>query len=287
MKIAVLADIHANLAALEAVAADVDAWRPDRVLVAGDVVNRGPQPADCVAFVRNRETTAGWGVLKGNHEDFVLSHLAEDGSQSGPGFEIRRHSLWTFNKLRDEAPWMAALPDELTVTLPAGPRLPQQTLRAVHASMLGNRRGIYPRQSDEELRRLIAPPPSVLVVGHTHRPLIRSVDGTLVINVGSVGLPFDGEWRPCYARLTLQDSGWRVSLVRVPYDRGLTDRLFSESGFLAGGGAMTRIVLAELRTARSLTYDWAVSYQDAVLQGELGLDASISRYLAEQGLDGI
>ena len=48
MKIAVLADIHGNLPALEAVAAHVEAWQPDRVIVAGDLVNRGPRPLECL-----------------------------------------------------------------------------------------------------------------------------------------------------------------------------------------------------------------------------------------------
>ena len=287
MKIAVLADIHANLAALEAVAADIDAWAPDRVLIAGDVVNRGPQPRECVQYVRRRVDADNWGLLKGNHEDFVLSHLEADWPRVGPAYEIRRHSLWTFNKLGDEISWVATLPDELSITLPAAAGWPAQTLRAVHASMLGNRRGIYPNQNDDDVRRLIAPPPSVFTAGHTHRPLIRTVDDCLVVNVGAVGLPFDGEWRASYAQFTMQAGGWRAALVRVPYDRALTDSLFQQTGFLEEGGAMTRIVLAELRTSRSLTYDWAANYQDAVMEGTQTLDESISSYLAAAGIRGI
>ena len=75
--------------------------------------------------------------------------------------------------------------------------------------------------------------------------------------------------------------------MRIPYDRALTDRLFHETGFLAGGGAMTRIVLAELRTSRSLTYDWAVSYQDGVLSGGETLAESVTRYLTDLGFEDI
>ena len=60
MKLAVLADIHANLAALETVAAHVEAWQPDAVVVAGDVVNRGPQPAACLDMVLERQRDSGW-----------------------------------------------------------------------------------------------------------------------------------------------------------------------------------------------------------------------------------
>jgi predicted phosphodiesterase len=51
MKLAVLADVHANWQALQAVAADLERWQPDRVVVAGDVINRGPRPLECAKFV--------------------------------------------------------------------------------------------------------------------------------------------------------------------------------------------------------------------------------------------
>ena len=77
MKLAVLADIHANLAALQRVVEDIDAWRPDVVVVGGDVVNRGPQPAECLAFVLERQRTHGWRTVLGNHEEYVIQ-------QAGP-----------------------------------------------------------------------------------------------------------------------------------------------------------------------------------------------------------
>ncbi len=67
-KIAVLADIHGNLPALEAVLADIDAQRPDEVLVGGDLVGRGPQGSAVVRCIRER----GWRAVRGNHEDYLL-----------------------------------------------------------------------------------------------------------------------------------------------------------------------------------------------------------------------
>ncbi|HEX7974983.1 MAG TPA: metallophosphoesterase, partial [Anaerolineales bacterium] len=72
MKLAVLADIHANYVALQAVAAHIQAWQPDAVIVAGDVINRGPRPAECLHFVLEKEKTEGWRLVRGNHEDYVI-----------------------------------------------------------------------------------------------------------------------------------------------------------------------------------------------------------------------
>ena len=75
VKIAVLADIHANLAALEAVSEHIEHWQPDSIAIAGDIVNRGPRPRECWGFVQERMAQDGWLVLRGNHEGYVI-HLS-------------------------------------------------------------------------------------------------------------------------------------------------------------------------------------------------------------------
>ncbi|HLB49171.1 MAG TPA: metallophosphoesterase [Anaerolineales bacterium] len=62
MKIAILADIHANIVALQTVADHIGQWRPDAVIVAGDVVNRGPRPLGCLRFVQEKQRAKGWST---------------------------------------------------------------------------------------------------------------------------------------------------------------------------------------------------------------------------------
>ena len=78
MKLAVIADIHANLAALETVVDHLTAWRPDAVVVAGDVLNRGPRPLECLRFVQERARSEGWLTLLGNHEEYVIAQSRPD-----------------------------------------------------------------------------------------------------------------------------------------------------------------------------------------------------------------
>ncbi|MCA9987411.1 MAG: metallophosphoesterase family protein [Anaerolineales bacterium] len=279
MKIAVMADIHSNLAALEVVLADIARWRPDLVWVGGDIINRGPQPGQCVARVLEMVAREEWQVIRGNHEDYVLSYQAGDWPTSGPPYELMGHARWTFARIEPYAAALAAFPDELVLAEPAGTQL-----RLVHASMLGNRNGIFPKTSDEELREKIAPAPDVFLAGHTHRPLLRRLDGTLVINVGSVGQPFDDDPRSAYARLTLRDDEWQAEIVRLAYDRALTDRLFFESGYLAESGDFARLILAEHRRATPLIPGWYRAYEPAVQAGEISMRASVNRYLQELGI---
>jgi|TARA_B100000809_G_scaffold261078_1_gene309243 predicted phosphodiesterase len=282
MKMAVLADIHSNLAALETTLDHVDRWRPDQILVGGDIINRGPQPRVCFELVLARAEQEGWPLIKGNHEDYVLSYLKGDWPTSGPTYEIQLHARWTFDQMEGLIEPLAALPDEWESEETAGTQI-----RMVHASMLGNRDGIFPWSTDEELREKIAPAPAVFLVGHTHRPLVRMVDDTLIVNVGSVGQPFDRDHRAAYAQLTLTKGAWTADIIRLEYDRALTERLFHESGYLAESGDFARLKLAEFREARSLIPGWYEAYEPAVASGEMPMKESIDRYLHAQEIEGV
>ncbi len=276
MKLAILADIHANLAALEAVIEDMDGWQPDAVVVAGDTVNRGPCPLACLELVQARQKADGWLVVRGNHEDYVIAHADPETPRSGLWFETHRNSFWTYRQLGEDVTTLVEMPFLVALPAPDGGEI-----RVVHASMLGNRAGIYPETGDEELRRKIAPPPAVLGVGHTHRPLVRRIDRTLVVNVGSVGLPFDGDRRAAYGRLLWQSGAWQAEIIRLDYDWARTERDFFESGFMGESGALADLILDEFYTARSRLYQWARGYQDRVLAGELSMAESVRLALAE------
>lgn len=274
MKVAVLADVHSNLPALETVLADVECWRPDQVVLAGDVINRGPRPLECLRLVEQKRLNDGWQIVRGNHEDFVIDQAKSGAPRSGPQFEIYRHSFWTYQKLNRDVSALESMPFEVSLSGPDS-----GTLRVVHASMTNNRDGIYPETPDRQLRKKIAPAPAVLCVGHTHRPLIRTVDNTLVVNAGAVGMPFDGDPRAAYARLTWNNSRWQAEIVRLSYDQAQTERDFFESGFIDEAGALASIMLVEFRLARSYLYRWILQYEAQVQAGELSLDDSVRDFL--------
>lgn len=276
MKIAVLADIHSNLPALEAVAADIAAWRPDRVIMAGDVINRGPRPLACLRFVQSRQREAGWQVVLGNHEDYVLQQGRADAARSGPEFEIYRNSYWTYKRLGPAVDHLATMPFQVSFAGPDG-----REVRVVHASMAGTGTGIFPKTTAAELRARIAPPPAVLCVGHTHYPLIREIDDTLVINVGSVGMPFDADRRAAYGRLTWTKGQWRPEIVRLDYAHDRVEADFYESGFVDEAGPLTKIMLVEFRQARSHLHLWMHHFAGPVLAGELSIGEAVTRYLSQ------
>jgi putative phosphoesterase len=276
MKIAVLADIHANLAALERVDCELSVLAPDVVVVAGDVVNRGPHPLECLQFVLEKEERHRWRVLKGNHETFVLRERDGPCERSEWETDLYRHTAWTCGKLKHYVDAMDRWGDAVEFTGPSG-----DLIRCVHASMRSNRHGLYRHMPDAELQELIAPAPAVLCVGHTHIPFIRTLGPTLVINVGAVGLPFDGDDRAGIAVVEWTARGWHAEIIRLPYERSRTERAYEESGYLEEGGVMVPLILDELRHARPRLGEWHRVYEHRVAAGELSIGESVQRLLAE------
>ena len=289
MKLAILSDIHGNWPALAAVAADIDAWRPDRVLVNGDVVNSGPSNLVCWQYVAQRAAADGWRVLRGNHEEYVAEWCDYAGPRQGPAYDLIRLSQWTYRQMggdgaRAEVAALAALPERWDWPVPNGPGVAPggSQLVAMHASPLGNRAGIYPFTSDDEARRKIVPGAAVFLTAHTHVPHQRWLDGTQVVNTGSVGLPGDGDGRASYGRVTWQRRrGWQAEIVRVAYDRAAAERAFFDSGFLAEAGPEAEMALVEFRAARDARTRWRALYGEGVRRGEWTLAESIRRFLNE------
>jgi diadenosine tetraphosphatase ApaH/serine/threonine PP2A family protein phosphatase len=125
---------------------------------------------------------------------------------------------WTLGALAPAGwlPWLEALPLEMRARLPNGARV-----LCVHASP-GNDdlHGIHPMTGDDELRELLRGAEADLVlVGHTHAPFERWLDGVRVVNPGSVSNPYPPDLRASYALLHAGESGCRVEFRRVDYDR--------------------------------------------------------------------
>lgn len=278
MKVAVLSDIHGNYPALQAVADDIDSWQPDQVIVNGDIVNRGPCSRACLDYVMSRRAQDKWRVLKGNHEEYIVFCASPEFTTEHPAFEINRFAYWTYQQLDGRVSQLDLLPDRYSWHAPDGGEF-----RVVHASMRSNREGLYEEQSDVSLAQRIEPAPAVFVTGHTHQAFIRRIEGSLVVNVGSAGAPFDLDWRPSYGRFTWDSrSGWHANIRRVPYDRSRIENDYVRSGFLPEAGPLAQLMLVELRKARGLIFRWAEEYEKAVLSGTISIEESVKRVLLEK-----
>lgn len=270
MKIAILSDIHGNLPALEAVAADIERWQPDVVLVNGDSVNRGPDSPGCWQFVQQR----GWAHTRGNHEEYMIERLDANYPQDKRYVPLFWMSSWTFRQFNGEVAALQSLPEGVSRFAPDG-----SECRLRHASMRGNTDNVTAVSPFDTIRAQIAPPPAVFATAHTHHPFVRVVDQTIVVNSGSVGSPSDGDVRPSYARIHWQDGVWSAEIARVPYDREQALDAFRHSGFMEGAGPMAWLVYHEWRAAEIFVTPWRQQYEAAVLDGQIDMETAVAEFL--------
>jgi len=210
MRILVISDIHANWPALEAVLA---AESFDELMVGGDLVSYGPHPREVVEAVRARDGA----VVRGNHDN-ALAHRVDCrcAPASKPLAEATRnvHADMLSEEQRD---YLGALP------LTASRSIAGLRIFSTHASPREHlfRYTLTPDAPEEHLRAEIAGVDAdVILLGHTHFPMIRRIGNRTVVNPGSVGQPRDGDPRASYA--VIEDG--RVELRRAAYDVERTAR---------------------------------------------------------------
>ncbi len=210
MRLAVLSDIHGNLTAFAAVLADIRQTSPDVVLQGGDLAAMGSNPIEIVDQIRD----LGWKGVMGNVDEMLVrpGSMEEFASQSSAPAAmwstIRQIAAFTRTALGDERlAWLGELP--LVVSKPG--------FALVHASPHDSWRTPAEGATDAELETIYGSLGEPIVAfGHTHRPSIRKIAGRpeLLINTGSVGLPYDGDPRASY--LLLDDD--TPSIRRVEYN---------------------------------------------------------------------
>jgi predicted phosphodiesterase len=243
MRLAIIADIHSNVSALEAILADLKQQEVAETIVAGDLVNRGPE----TSAVLNRLVPLGWRTIMGNHEDLMLQFLegrADPAWYDDPWWASSRFAASQINSTWHR--YIASLPPQLLVHPPG-----TTPIRVVHGSPRHFMEGIGPKTPAELLDTMlenVAEP--LLVCAHTHYAMIRPHGQTLVVNTGAVGLPFNRDTRAQYALFDWTADHWQITLRQVEYDRAATEAAYQHTGFLQSGGLGARLLLHELQTAR-------------------------------------
>ena len=177
MRIAVIADIHGNLPALDAVLADIATRHVDLTVNLGDIVSGPLFPGETA----DRLMPLGLPTIRGNHERQLLTHGPD---RIGPSDRFAAAALTAAQKA-----WLAALPETLRVG---------EEILLVHGTPASDLEyfletvdagGIRAASPDEIEARAGTVPARLILCGHSHRPrMVRTVDGRVIVNPGSVGL---------------------------------------------------------------------------------------------------
>lgn len=246
MTVAVLADIHGNIVALEAVLKDLEHRESvDRIVVVGDLFTFGPAPNEVLARLQQLPHAC---FLLGNTDRYLVEGTYPSSYGNGDWQDKLLFSFhWTAERLEGEGfRFLEALP-AFQLVEEGG-----YQILAVHGSPRSDEEGLTMETEASEFEDMpIGPGVAVLACGHTHVPMDRSVGGLRVVNAGSVGLPFDGDPRACYAVVSSPTGNGegpiQVQLRRVTYDvEEVVDQFFARDHPAADIGAYN------LRTARSI-----------------------------------
>jgi hypothetical protein len=108
--------------------------------------------------------------------------------------------------------------------------------------------------------------------------LIRKVKGTVVVNAGSVGLPFDGDTRAAYAQIVHQNGEWKAEIIRLRYNLKLAQNDFYEYGFFDGGGPLVDLILLELLSGLGQLYQWVTLYNRPIKEGKITVDGAVKEF---------
>ena len=197
--LALLYDVHGNLPALDAVIADAEAAGVEGWVLGGDYALFGGWPAETVQRLRALER-ASW--IRGNGERWTADPDAAPDNPVVPGAIVAAR---------------AALGDATVDDLASLPfSLPLDGTLVCHGSPLSDVRSFAPEDGGEDEELLDGTDAPRVVFGHTHLPFARrSSGGVVLVNPGSVGMPFDGDPRAAYA--VLADDG-RIEHRRVEYE---------------------------------------------------------------------
>ncbi len=246
--LAILADIHGNLPALEAVLGDMQQFMIDHVVVAGDVINWGPFSRQVVQCV----TREGWAAIRGNNEFYLLDYETP-----------RAPAKWNDREQFPLLPWLraqlgghlhhviAAWPDALQLRYPDAP-----PMRIVHGSPRSAWEPMHHTDTDEHLTPMLeGVSESVLVSAHTHIAMDRVVHGTRILNGGSVGVPLDGNIGIArYLLLMARDGEWQSTFRSVPFDLDRVLDEFKRQCFVEQCGVIGQLIVEEFQTARMRVY---------------------------------
>lgn len=267
MKVAVLADVHGNLEALEAVLAHLETQHVEQIVVAGDVVNVMPYSKVCWDTVM----ALGCPVLKGNHEHYLTSYGT---SEAHPDWSTERFRglAWAqgqFNEADLEA--MRQLP--LTCQLP--------DLLVTHAAPHDVFASVHMDTPTETLRELFRDTSETFIVrGHNHGWLERRWDDRTLLTIQSCGLPLGGSLDAQYVILTRQAGSWQYEKQFVPYDREATLAAMDE-GYLEVMGPTGQLFKRELATGKKLILPFLREYL-AVVDGQLPLSEAVMTFLVRE-----
>jgi predicted phosphodiesterase len=269
MRLAVLADIHGNLPAFEAVLADTEKRQVDSIVIAGDLVNGAPDAAACW----RRARSLGCPLLRGNHERYLFDLHAP---HTPPIWHTQRFGPVHWSYAQCDAAVRQEMKERPIILRPPG----SSDLAVVHASARADNDLITPHTPTAALAPMFAGcDESLLVRGHNHIPGEKKWGHRTILTTGSVGIPLNGDPSAQYLLLEHRRDGWDWQHQAVPYDLREVENRFRTSGYLEKAGPIASLYLREILSASFYMAPFLRQYRQWCNDGEIALDLAVRRFM--------
>ena len=209
-KILLLGDIHANYPALEAIREYIQPDRFDWIVNTGDFTVYSTFPNETIQWFRKRKKTV---CVLGNTDRKILRILKGKKLKKPKKNEKRVMYFWTSENLHPEnITYLKSLPEQTDFNV-GGFRI-----GIFHGTLEDPDEELFPSAPKSRFHQLARDSVyQVQIMGHSHVPYYRVVDGIHFINPGSVGRPFDGDPRTSFAILKVASEKIAVEHFRIPY----------------------------------------------------------------------
>jgi putative phosphoesterase len=249
MKVAVLADIHGNLPALNAVLAEIEDENITQILVAGDILG-GPYPVEVIRILHDLKAC----MIRGNFEDYILKIYSNPSDSYWYTSKQFAPTYWIYKRLNQH--WLSfidSLPKQIVISLNGTDDI--FMVHSIYQPMLPtDATGIFITDKYNEIvdsyTKSIEQP--VLIFAHNHVPWNQKINGCLALNPGSVAFPLNGTIGAQYAIMEWVIDHWEANIRTVQYNLQEIKDAFVESGFVKEGGPLARILLYSINTGKDM-----------------------------------
>lgn len=223
MRIALIADIHSNIFALNEVLLDIDNRNADLIVCLGDLVGYATFPNEVIDTIREARIL----TIKGNYDEAVGEELMVCGCDYPDPKDAENAGIslsWSIDETReDNKEYLKGLPMEAIMNFEG------RSIRFVHGSP--RRINEYLKESSKEAEEVMVElEEDILVCGHTHKPYFKQFGEKLLINAGSVGKPKTGNPKANYVVLDLNNKAPKVEIYEVNYEYEKTASAIEEVG---------------------------------------------------------